>query len=88
MSHVTLRTRTADGVMVGSYTTADPDSLMNLEDKHKALRALEQAIHSSELMVNPFMVTEASVACNNLTYRYTIRKHPALATRDTKQPQS
>lgn len=74
MNHVTIRTRNADGVMVGSYTTTEPDSLKNLEDKHKAFRALEQAIHSSGLMVNPFLVTEASVACNNLTYRYVVRQ--------------
>lgn len=73
MNRVSLRTRTPEGVRVGTYVVSDTLALEDFENKNKSLRALEQAIYASGLMVNPFDVTEACVSCGNLTYRYVAR---------------
>jgi hypothetical protein len=73
MNRVSLRTRTPSGVRVGTYTVSDTLVLEDFENKNKSLRALEQAIYASGLMVNPFEVTEACVSCGGLTYWYVAR---------------
>lgn len=72
MNHVTIRTRTLEGVRIGCYYVTNPEKLKELEIKKKGVRILEQAIYASGLMINPFDVVEASLTCDEKTYRYVV----------------
>lgn len=70
MNQVKVRVITPASTRNGTYYVTDPSVLNDLECAHHGLRALEQAIYASGLMVSPFDVAEAVVSCNGATYRY------------------
>jgi len=70
MHTVKIRVRTPEGSFNGEYAIEDPSTLERLENPHKGLHALEEALYASGLMVNPFDVTEASVFTEKLTFLY------------------